>query len=71
MTPHITCFAHAIHLAAQNVLKLNEVQRLLDRVKRIVAVCIRDQHESSTLTEARAFVPPKPQIDILSEHPME
>ncbi|XP_067650354.1 E3 SUMO-protein ligase ZBED1-like [Haliotis asinina] len=32
MTPHIKCFAHVINLAAQQALKISEVQRLLGRV---------------------------------------
>ena len=34
--PHIKCFAHTINLAAQQALKIPEVQRLIGRIKRIV-----------------------------------
>ena len=44
MNPHIKCFAHTINLAAQNILKIHEVQRLMGRVRRVVTYF----HKSST-----------------------
>ncbi|XP_067679694.1 zinc finger BED domain-containing protein 4-like [Haliotis asinina] len=47
MTPHIKCFAHVINLAAQQALKISEVQRLLGRVRRVVNYF----HKSSTASQ--------------------
>ena len=43
---HIKCFAHTINLASQRALSVNQVSRLLDRVKNIVCFF----HRSSTAT---------------------
>ena len=43
---HIKCFAHTLNLASQRALSVNQVSRLLGRVKNIV----RFFHRSSTAT---------------------
>ena len=37
MAPHIACFAHTVNLAAQKLLDIPQVQRLLGRIRRVVS----------------------------------
>lgn len=46
LSPHIRCFAHTLNLASQAGLKVNAVNRLLGRVRRVAIFF----HRSSTAT---------------------
>ncbi|XP_041372815.1 zinc finger BED domain-containing protein 4-like [Gigantopelta aegis] len=72
MKPHIKCFAHTINLAAQKVLKINEVHRLLGRVKRIVTFFSQKYNSKSPAkTKARTVTVTEASTVDLGENPLE
>ena len=56
MSPHIKCFAHATNIAAQNVLKINEVQRLMGHVRRVVVYFHKSSTANHQLEEKQALL---------------
>jgi hypothetical protein len=62
--PQIACFAHVIHLASQRGISVNQMDRLLGRIRKVVSFFHRGTTANATATDPQAHAPCHNNMDL-------